>query len=574
MRKYILPFSILIILYSLLGCANQGQLTGGEKDEQPPILNPLKSTPNYQTNFKKQTIVLAFNEWLQLNDVTRQIVISPPLQTGKYDVSLKKKTVRFEFDDKEELRENATYTINFGDAVQDLTERNPVKDLRFVFSTGDFIDSLEVQGTVIDAFDKKPAKDVIVMLYDNLADTVVRTEKPFYFGKTDDQGKFIIKNVRADTFKTFAIVDGNGNYLFDNSNEKIGFLTDPIVVTDSTKVDLSFQIFKEAPKLQLGGEDKKKYGRVAFGFNREISEGDVQFGFSDVGQNTFIENKKDSVILWYDVPRDTSWQVFIQTDTSSVDTIKISKISRTKFFENRKLEPVKAINPSVQLDVNPTKPIKIEFKHPLEKIDTAFISLLVDTLLKREIPNLIIDSTNKRSLIIEYPFKGKVPYQLQFLPNGLIDFYGLTNDTLIQNLNIKATSEFGDLTLKVVDMQPEKNYVLELLDKSNNLVETLVMSGDTTYQRVFKSIDAGKYSVRMILDNNGNGKWDTGNYDNKSQPEPLFSRDIDEEVRAGWEVESTVSADEKTQPKKTAPTSVPRNNQPSVPKPGRGGRGN
>ncbi|MEM6963953.1 MAG: Ig-like domain-containing domain [Bacteroidota bacterium] len=569
MQKYAPHFFILVILSALLGCANQGQLSGGKKDEQPPVLNPSKSTPNYQTNFTKQTIILTFDEWLQLKDVTKQIIISPPLRkNGNFDISLKKKSVRFEFGDDEVLRENATYTINFGDAVQDLTERNPVKDLRFVFSTGDFIDSLEVQGTVVDAFDKEPAKDVIVMLYDNLADTVVRTEKPFYFGKTDDQGKFIIKNVRADTFKTFALVDGNGNYLFDNVKEKIGFLVEPIVVTDSTKVNLSFQIFQEDPKLQLGEEDKKKYGRIALGFNRTITGENIQVNFSDVQQKTYLENKKDSIILWYDVPQDTSWQVFVQTDTSRTDTIKISKISRAKFFEDKKLEPTRTINPTTPLDVNPTKTLKIEFKHPLEKTDTSLVTLLVDTLLEKAVPQLIIDSTNKRNLIVEYPFKEKVPYQLQILPNGLIDLYGLTTDTLTQKLNIKAKSEFGDLILKVVDMQPDRSYVLELLDKSDKLMETLVLSGDTTFQKVFKSIEAGKYSVRMILDNNGNGKWDTGNYDNKSQPEPLFTRDL-EEVRAGWEVEASVSADEKVGAKKTVPPAPP-SDQPSVPKPGRG----
>ena len=243
MQKYFSSFFITtVLLLTLIGCANQGTLSGGKKDTTPPIIDSLKSTSNYQTNFKKQTIELTFNEWLQLNDVFKQVVVSPPLRE-KFDVSLKKKTVRFEFDEKEILRENATYTINFGTAVQDLTERNPVEDLRFVFSTGDFIDSLEVTGQVVEAFDKKPVKDVLVMLYDNLSDTVVRKEKPFYFAKTDEGGNFSIKNVRADTFKVFALIDGNANYLFDNVSEKIGFLKEPIVVTDSTKVDLTLQMF-------------------------------------------------------------------------------------------------------------------------------------------------------------------------------------------------------------------------------------------------------------------------------------------------------------------------------------------
>lgn len=574
MQKYFSSFFITTILFlTLIGCANLGTLTGGEKDIIPPILDSSKSTSNYQTKFKKQTIELTFNEWLQINDVFKQVVVSPPLQE-KFDVSLKKKTVRFKFDEKEVLRENATYTINFGTAVQDLTERNPVKDLRFVFSTGDFIDSLEVTGQVVEAFDKKPAKDVLVMLYDNLSDTVVRKEKPFYFAKTDEGGNFSIKNVRADTFKVFALVDGNANYLFDNASEKIGFLKEPIVVTDSTKVDLTLQMFQEDPLLQLQGEDKKKYGRIAFGFNRKPQKEEYKITFEDVGQRTYLQTVKDSVLLWYDLPRDTSWKVFVARDTFSPDTIKIPKLSRTTFFQKNKLAPAKAITPRSKLEVRANKNFSILFNHPLENIDTSLVAILADTTFQRVVPKIEIDSTDNRNLLIQYPFKAKTPYQLKFLPGALTDIFGLQSDTLTQTLEIKTATDFGDMILTVVDMQPDKNYVIELLDKSNALVEIIPMSGDTIFKKVFKSIATGKYSVRMIQDTNGNGRWDTGNYDNLSQPEPLFTREL-EELRAGWELIATVSADEKAKPKKgNKSTPPPTSDKPKSdrPKPQRGGK--
>lgn len=556
----------------MIGCANQGTLSGGKKDTTPPILNNSKSTSNYQTNFKKQTIELTFNEWLQLNDVFKQVVVSPPLRE-KFDVSLKKKTVRFEFDEKEVLRENATYTINFGTSVQDLTERNPVEDLRFVFSTGDFIDSLEVTGQVVEAFDKKPVKDVLVMLYDNLSDTVVRKEKPFYFAKTDEGGNFSIKNVRADTFKVFALIDGNANYLFDNVSEKIGFLKEPIVVTDSTKVDLTLQMFQEKAPLQLQDEDKKKYGRIAFGFNRKPQKEEYQLTFEDVGQRTYLQPIKDSVLLWYDLPVDTSWNVFVARDTFSPDTIKIAKLSRTNFFQKNKLAPAKVITPNSKLAVRANKDFSILFNHPLRNIDTNFVAILADTTFERVVPTIEIDSTDQRKLLIQYPFKEKTPYQLKLLPGALTDFYGLQNDTITQTLEVKTATDFGDMILTVVDMQPDKSYVIELLDKSNALVEIIPMSGDTIFKKVFKSIATGKYSVRMIQDTNGNGRWDTGNYDNLSQPEPLFTRTL-EELRAGWELIATVSADEKATPKKDNKSTPPPDSEKlksDVPKPQRGG---
>jgi hypothetical protein len=209
----------------------------------------------------------------------------------------------------------------------------------------------------------------------------------------------------------------------------------------------------------------------------------------------------------------------------------------------------------------------------LENIDTSLVAILADTTFQRVVPQIEIDSTDKRILLIQYAFKAKTPYQLKLLPGALTDIFGLQSDTLTQTLEIKTATDFGDMTLTVVDMQPDKNYVIELLDKSNALVEIIPMSGDTIFKKVFKSIPSGKYSVRMIQDTNGNGRWDTGNYDNLSQPEALFTREL-EELRAGWELDATVSADEKVKSKKgNKPTPPPASDRPKSdrPKPQRGG---
>jgi len=544
MRKTFLPLFISILFYALFGCANQGQLSGGNKDTRPPAVDSLESTPNYQTNFQKQKIEFLFDEWVQLNDVFNQVVVSPPLQEN-FKVTLKKKTVRFEFDEKEVLRENATYTINFGDCVQDLTERNPAKDLRFVFSTGDFIDSLEVSGVIVDATTKQPAKDVIVMLYDNLADSVVRTEKPFYFGKTDESGKFTIKNVRADTFKTFALMDENANYLFDNPTEKIGFLEKPIVVTDTTKVNVSIQIFEEEAQLQLKSEEKKKYGRIALGFNRKPNDGEWKVSFDPKDIKNYVQlNDRDSVIVWYDLPTESSWNLLITTDTFPTDTIGVSKISKSKFLKDKKLSLTSGENSRTNIEVNPFKPYSISFKRPLENFDTNLIVLLEDSLKQQVYPTFSIDPLDKRNLLVNFSFKEKTPYEIIFPPNSVTDFFGIKNDSIIQNLEIKSKDSYGNLTLNVLDLIPEENIILELMDENDKLVERMQVTGDTIFSKIFSKIELGNYSVNIIKDNNKNGKWDTGNYDRKSQPESVFTRTL-KEVIAGWDVESTVSVDEK-----------------------------
>ena len=155
-----------------------------------------------------------------------------------------------------------------------------------------------------------------------------------------------------------------------------------------------------------------------------------------------------------------------------------------------------------------------------------------------------IDSTDRRNLLVKFSYKEKVPYQLTLFPNALTDFFGLINDTLTINLEAANKEDFSDLTLTVVDMEPEKGYVLELLDKSENIVETLVMSGDTSFTKKLTALPTGNYSVRVIHDLNKNGRWDTGNYDAKRQPENIFTNPI-EELRAGWEVDATISVKEK-----------------------------
>ena len=178
-----------------------------------------------------------------------------------------------------------------------------------------------------------------------------------------------------------------------------------------------------------------------------------------------------------------------------------------------------------------------------------------DSLKQKVYPTFSIDSLDKRNLLVNFSFKEKTPYELIFYPNAISDFFGIKNDTISQNLEIKSKDSYGELSLKVVDLIPDKNYILELLDKSDKLVERMIISGDTIFLKQLSKLEIGNYSVKMIEDNNANGKWDTGNYDKKEQPESVFTRTL-EEVRAGWEVESTVSADEK---KSIRPTNSPPN---------------
>jgi len=205
-----------------------GSMSGGIKDIDPPVV--LKTWPeNYSTNFKAQKIEILFDEYIVLKKVNQELIISPPLPK-KPDVRIKNKTITIDL--KNELRENTTYTLNFGKAIADNNEGNPLTNYEFVFSTGDFLDSLSVQGTLINSFDLLPSKDpFIIGLYDQHEDSVPIKSIPVYVGKTDEKGHFMINNIKSDTFKVFGLKDLNNNLLFDLPNEEIAFADTLLLLT-------------------------------------------------------------------------------------------------------------------------------------------------------------------------------------------------------------------------------------------------------------------------------------------------------------------------------------------------------
>ncbi len=205
-----------------------GSMTGGYKDETPPTL--LSSKPlNYSVNFNSQKIELVFDEYIALKNVNQELIISPPLPK-KPDVRIKNKSIIIDL--KNELRENTTYTLNFGKAIADNNEGNPLTNFEYVFSTGSYLDSLSVKGTIINAFSLQPSKEpFIIGLYDEKEDSIPLKEIPVYVGKTNDKGHFQINNIKADTFRIFALKDLNFNLIFDLPNEEIAFVDTFLILT-------------------------------------------------------------------------------------------------------------------------------------------------------------------------------------------------------------------------------------------------------------------------------------------------------------------------------------------------------
>ena len=222
MKKF--GFSIFVVVLAsllVLACAKQVTLTGGKKDVTPP--EPQVASPaNGSTNFSSKHIVVKFNEYITLNDVSSKLIVSPPLDEKPVAVvSGKKLKITLK---PSQLKPNTTYSLNFNDAVADINENNALNSFVYAFSTGDEIDSLAFAGTVFDAFTRKPVEDAWVLLYRNFSDTAVSTTMPDYITKVNKQGNFRINFVAENDYRIFALRDNNSNFKFDLPEECIAFI--------------------------------------------------------------------------------------------------------------------------------------------------------------------------------------------------------------------------------------------------------------------------------------------------------------------------------------------------------------
>ena len=582
--KNIILFGLLMATVFLTnGCANIGALNGGTKDTTPPRIITARSTPNYQTNFKKQTVHLVFDEYIKLDDVFNQVVVSPPLNERPTVESKDSRSVVLTFGKDEILRENATYTVNFGTAVKDLNEGNVAKNLRFIFSTGDKIDSLSVVGKIVDAISGQPVEGALLMLYDNFSDTVVRKTKPFYFAKTEKDGIARIENVKEGRFKAFALVDKDQNYLFNQDVERIAFPDSLLTISlanntpkrfapdtssiekannqgitpsipkntfpkDATKdvtkdtakaasnvkiqtSNFQLRLFDPVRKSILLTKETDKYGVVKLIYNQEPSK--TVINFDQIGQTVATEVSKDTLLVFYDMPQDVAWNLTAKNDTFKTDTIRVRTKGRADFLKKATLE---VPNAPKSINKHPTKPIVLTCTYPLQSIDSQRIELLDSA--KNKVPlSIKRDSASPRKLQLNANWQEGKRYKLQILPTALTDIYGLKNDTVSIDVRVQLKEEFGNLILDINKLDSTKSYICQVLS-GGGLVETVFyIDNKSNFKTTVETVQPDQYTLKIIEDTNRNRRWDTGDYDKKTQPERIFLKVL-EGLRANWDVDA------------------------------------
>ena len=546
----LLPVGIICILFA---CARPGVPTGGVKDTTPPGIDSSESTPNLQTNFTQRTFKLTFDEWVVLKETSSQVVTSPPLDK-RPEITLKGKTVTVTFAEEEAFRPNTTYTVNFGTAVRDLHEDNPAEDLRFVFSTGDQIDSLKVEGQIVDALAGSPVENVAVMLYDITEDSVVAQERPYYFARTNKSGQFSIGNVRSGTFKCAAVEDANLNLKWDEGDERIAFSDTLIQVSDSLKGRVVMRLFSNQSEARLKEKLLREYGIIQLVYSAPPDSITLRALEKDKALQVYTSG--DTLTAWYTFQADSSWQAL-----AGQDTLNIKALSRENFQEKHRFswitskatasasskrkrqtndeKPEIGRPPNRVVSLRPGNGITLDFSAPISAFDSSLVVWKNDSVSVAGL-TLLQDSMVPFRMVSTGKFEAGTSYELLLLPGALTDIYGAaTTDTLGYTINVPALKQLSTLNLTVENLKPSTSYVLQVKNNDKLIEERIFLSEAATQRFVFPALTPISYQLQLIEDINANGRWDSGSYYDKKQPERIFSQKT-EALKANWEVEVTM----------------------------------
>ncbi len=535
LRRFLACIFFILIFISISQCGRRGgTLTGGPKDIDPPVL--LKSEPeNLTTNFKSSKIRLYFDEYIKLQDVQDQLIVSPPLKYLPEITPQGGAQKYIEIKIKDTLAPNTTYTLNFGQSVQDNNEGNPSSFLTYVFSTGDYIDSLQVSGVVRDAFNQKPDEFISVMLYEidsAYTDSTVYKKPPNYITNTlDSTVIFRLKNLKEGKYAIFALKDASKNNLFDQNADKIAYYNDTISLpSDSVQLPV-LTLFKEIQDYSASVPSYVARNRIIFGYygdrNEELKITPLTVLPDSVKTRILKEKNKDSINFWF-TPNELDSIVFL------VSNLK-KKVIDTFTVKRRKVDTDSLrITPNQNGSLNFEKSYYLEANTPLIGIDTTKMKMIVKDSLELPFTAQYDTLANK----VDFAFK-KEPeqnYSLELLPGALTDFFGQTNDTINYRLNTRSYSDFGTLTL---NLNGEVNYpvLVQLLDNNNKVILELYGKEELPFQ--FKYIDPGTYFIRVVQDENENRQWDTGSFLKRIPPEKVSYFPDEIEIRANWEQNET-----------------------------------
>jgi len=565
---------------SISSCANIGMPTGGPRDSVPPVL--LETNPEFgELEYDGDDVRLTFNEYIQPDEISEILVISPPLSKRPI-IKTKSKTLIVQFN--EDLKDSTTYSLDFKNSVVDNNERNPLENLRLTFSTGPVLDTLRIAGQVVDAFNLEPIEKGLVVLHSNLHDSAVFKTKPDYIAKTDEDGMFMMDNLAPGEYHVFAINDMNNDLLYNEGAEEIAFVDDLVIPRaefhetrdtlvkglDSMLVLGHTHFYPDPFFLHYFMEDifdqyietaeRQARNKILFIFNESVKDTfNVRLLDREVQDWKMMEynEKVDSIVIWiadttvskYDslmmelsyIQLDSAGMPFVFRDTMlmefsepEVETRRGRR--RSEETEEDKPKPVEQFNwqnnISGKMELNGN--IRLTSPEPVASFDSTMITLYLseDTL---KTPLNFTFSTNKkayRTYNISYNWEPQTKYTLHIDSAACFNIYGISSREFSKGFETREDDYYGSLNFEFSNVPGPM--IVQVL-KNNEDEEVLRQKQfDSNGTLVFDFLPPDKYKVKVIYDANGNGKWDTGSYQDKIQPERVSYINEVLKLRSNW----------------------------------------
>ena len=576
---------IIIAAAVMYSCANIGNPSGGPIDKTPPIFMRSNPTPN-AVNVKDRKIEIFFDEIVTLKDPSTKIIVSPA-QTEMPRMSALGRKVTVELVDS--LLPNTTYTIDFSNSIQDNNEGNAIDNFAFAFSTGSVIDSMRVSGYVLDSRTLEPMQSVV--LQSNLADSAFHKEKLQRVALTNDRGQFTIRNVSPGSYHIFALKDLDRDYKFGNPTEDIAFLDSIIVPSigsreaadtvynDLNEIDTIMRAKRPAyfPNdilLSMFNEDRKSQYLAN---NLRVDSTRISLTFaaaSDTLPSLSIVGRNDVPDQWYTLERSqtndtlTYWirpphlvsadtlmvaTTYLRTETASnlswgTDTLKFT-FQRQKAKKKKKNEETDSLEQIRFMELHPLAngtqevyaPLLLQTGTPIERYSREAFHLQRKlqndtTFYPAEIKSIALrDSTlSRRDLMLKVDWEPGAAYTLAVDSLAMTDIYGLQTKPLKVDFNVRKMEEYGNIVFNIPEVRDSA--IVELLDGTEKIV---LRAPVKNHRAELLNLLPGKYYARLFIDRNGNGKYDTGNYDMHLQPEETVYYPGAINLKKNWDVEQT-----------------------------------
>lgn len=541
---FFLLFSIVISSF-IPGCASIQQPSGGPKDSIPP--NVVSESPeNLTRNFTAREVIIEFDEYIKLNNEFQEFSISPDLDVPP-EYKIKKRSLIITLPDT--LAENTTYSISLGEGLVDFNESNPLVNYRYVFSTGDEIDSLSISGTVTNAISLQPETDINVLLIPVSQDSIFGKTKANIFTKTDSSGNFILQNLSETAYRIYALKEEASDRIYNNPEELIGFLEDSIYL-DQNISGIKLKTFKAIPEnFRVLDRDIENSGRIMFVFNKSLQNPSLNvLNETELNTNKIVEFTKtrDSAYLWLPKLEFDSINVQINDNGQALDTITLRR--------NQSDEYDRTITITDNLGnqrVDQVRNVIFTGSSPIQSADISKIKLIEDTTERTNF-QVSLDKENIRRAHLRYRWRPKRTYVLELQEGAFIGQFGELSKAGQRKFTFDDSGNYGDIILNI-QLPDSNNYIIELIkeDKSYVIQANVI---NQSQKISYKQLPGQSYTVRVVYDENANNKWDTGNLNTKTQPEELWYWDKVITVRPNWEQEEIVNVPSIETVKKIIPT--------------------